>query len=72
VAVDDGWLTEEEAVRDGGPPGVVAGDSSYNWLLEEEGIMAVLYVQPDGDGMRWWWPAMAKSKATVIAGRSGV
>jgi hypothetical protein len=30
VAVDDGWLVEEEAVRDGGPPGVVAGDSSYN------------------------------------------
>jgi hypothetical protein len=41
-------------------------------LLEEEGVEAVLYVQPDGDGTGWWWPAMAKRKATAIAGRSGV
>jgi hypothetical protein len=71
VAVYSGQLTEEEAVGDGAPPGVVVGSLSCNRVLEEEGVEAVPLVQSDGDGMGWWWPAMAKSKVTVIAERSG-
>jgi hypothetical protein len=70
ATIYSGQLMEEEAVGDGAPPGVVASSSSCNRVLEEEGVEAVLLVQSDGDGTGWWL-AMAKSKVTVIAERSG-
>jgi hypothetical protein len=61
---DDGELHEEEdtAVKLGSPASV-AGASSYKRALYDAGRMAVQTLGPNGDDVRWGWPALAMSKS---------
>jgi hypothetical protein len=68
--VDGNSLMEEEAVRDGALPGVVAGGSSSEVLLHLQRKTVVRFIGSDGNGVRWggarrraeWWAQARQSK----------
>jgi hypothetical protein len=53
MVVNSNPLAEEEVVREGALPGVVAGGSSSKVLLHLQRKMEVRLVGLDGDGVGW-------------------
>jgi hypothetical protein len=66
AVLDDGQLTEEEAIKDGALPGDVVGCSSSKVLLHLQRKMAVRFISSDGNGGGRWW----RSTVSRAAGAS--
>jgi hypothetical protein len=71
MAVDGGWLVEEEAVEEGALPSIVVGGSGSMSTARVEDVDMEVLAGLDGDGTFRWWLVGAGAKRGDGVGEEG-